>query len=171
MIKQHTSRSEGFIRKSPDFISIDKIWEFFEPLHHSEDSDDSDLFSCISDIALGHHRSYDGSFGYPADFDNLTSPVKLIIDVITIADSIDAATDSVGRSYAHEKTLADMKADLLSQTGTRYSPIVANLIFDNKDLYQTIDNLLTKDRYSVYYSCFSTDDLSESMQPPARTII
>ncbi len=170
MIKQHTTRSEGFIRKSPNFISVDKIWELFKPLQHNEESDDSDLFSCISDIALGHHRSYDGSFGYPADFDNLASPVKLIIDVITIADSIDAATDSVGRSYAHEKTLADMKDDILSQIGTRYSPTVANLIFDNKDLYQAIDNLITCDRYSVYYSCFSTDDLSEKIHPPTRTI-
>lgn len=59
----------------------------------------------FSDIAAGHHKGYDGSFGYPADFDNTKSDKKILIDLITVCDSLDAATDYLGRSYAKTKSL------------------------------------------------------------------
>ena len=55
----------------------------------------------FADVALGHHRWYDNSRGYPEDFDTSKSPVKTVIDLVLCADCLDAATDTVGRSYSH----------------------------------------------------------------------
>ncbi len=170
IIKQHASNAKNFIKNSPSFSHDTEIYAILKSLINFSFKGDVEIFSYFADVALGHHKSCDGSFGYPKDFDNLSSPVKLIIDIVSIADSIDAATDSIGRSYAHEKTLKDMKEDLLSQIETRYNPVVTKLIFENQDLYNAIDTMLTKERFDVYYSCFSTTDFSSTMVPPNRSV-
>ncbi len=166
MIKQHSLKAEAFIKKSPSYVVEDFVQESIEAAKSISFDDNPELFACFADVAYGHHKSYDGKFGYPPTFDNLKSPVKQIIDIITIADSIDAATDSVGRSYAHEKTLEDMRDDLLSQIHTRYCPVVTSAIFEDERLYKAVENLLTVQRYDTYHSCFSIEDLTETMVPP-----
>lgn len=52
------------------------------------------------DVIRGHHVWYDCTNGYPKNFNTFESPYKTIIDIVSIADSIDAATDAVGRSYS-----------------------------------------------------------------------
>ncbi len=166
MIKEHSSKADNFIKPTHNFeadaVTIKSIQKATS-IHLAENQE---LFTYFSDIAFGHHKSYDGKFGYPPDFDNLASPVKVVIDIISIADSIDAATDSVGRSYANEKFLSDMEEDLLSQIHTRYNPTVTKAIFENKELYDAIDNAINEYRYDVYYSCFSENDFSKTMIPP-----
>ncbi len=170
MIKQHPISAEGFIRQSPSFSDNLEVSEILKPLGYFDLEDNPELFSYFCDIAYGHHKSYDGKFGYPQTFDNLSSPVKAIIDIVTVADSIDAATDSVGRSYANEKTLEDMREDLLSQIGDRYSPTIVKLIFENQDLYNAINKIIKIDRFDTYYSCFTTSDFSSTMRPPNKQL-
>ncbi|MFR6583211.1 MAG: HD domain-containing phosphohydrolase [Ruminococcus sp.] len=57
------------------------------------------------DAVLGHHKSWDGKIGYPADFDNTRSNVRFLIEILHISDCLDAATDFVGRSYKNAKKL------------------------------------------------------------------
>lgn len=83
-----------------------------------------------ADIALGHHRWYDNSRGYPEDFDTSTSPVKPIIDVVLVADCLDAATDSVGRSYRRGKSVDAFLEELRAGAGTQYAPWIAELLED-----------------------------------------
>ncbi len=166
MIKQHSTKAEDFIKISPDAGFENMALEVAKNAKNMKLEDNPDLFACFSDIAFGHHKSYDGKFGYPNEFNNLESQVKTVIDIISITDSIDAATDSVGRSYAKEKFLSDMEDDLLSQIDTRYNPVIAKAIFENKELYDAIDTILNEYRYDIYYSCFSTDDFSKTMIPP-----
>ena len=59
--------------------------------------------AAYADVAKGHHLWYDCSRGYPYDFNTFDSPVKTIIDIVAVADCMDAATDSVGRSYNNGK--------------------------------------------------------------------
>ncbi len=61
------------------------------------------LYECL-EVCDSEHLWYDGSRGYPAAFDTSQSPLKVIIDIVAIADCMDAATDSVGRSYNRGKT-------------------------------------------------------------------
>ena len=49
------------------------------------------------DAVLGHHKSWDGKIGYPADFDNTRSNERILIEILHISDCLDAATDFVGR--------------------------------------------------------------------------
>ena len=55
------------------------------------------------DVVLGHHKFYDGTAGYPESFDNTKSAYRIIVDLITICDCIDAATDHLGRNYKRAK--------------------------------------------------------------------
>ena len=57
------------------------------------------------DAVLGHHKSWDGKIGYPADFDNTRSNVRFLIEILHISDCLDAATDFLGRSYKNAKKL------------------------------------------------------------------
>ncbi len=170
MIQQHSDKAKDFIKKEQTTVVDTISFETLQSATQVQFHNNSELFSCIPDIALGHHKSYNGKFGYPQDFDNLTSPVKIIIDVISIADSIDAATDNVGRSYAREKTLEDMRDDLLSQIGTRYNPFATKLIFENDDLYDEIAGILKDYRFDLYHSCFATSDFSKTILPPKLTL-
>ncbi len=170
MIKQHSTRADGFIRSLSDLGEKTDAPEI--PSSNSDSAhflNNPELFAHILDVALGHHKSYDGKFGYPSDFDNVASPVKIIIDVISIADSIDAATDNLGRSYAKGKSLEDMREDILSQCGTRYSEFVARIVFEKEYVYKAIRDILDDFRYETYYACFSIEKLSDTMNPPPTT--
>ena len=57
------------------------------------------LTAAYHDIVLGHHKWYDNSKGYPKSFDITTSPERELIAIVSAADCMDAATDSIGRSF------------------------------------------------------------------------
>ena len=102
-----------------------------------------------ADVIRGHHRYYDNSAGYPEEFDTSKSPYKAIIDVVTLADCMDAATDGVGRSYNVGKTLEDFLAEVREGAGTRYAPYFPELL-DREDVREDIEYLLTKERNEIY---------------------
>ena len=102
-----------------------------------------------ADVIRGHHVWYDGSNGYPEDFDVLHSPYKAIIDIVSVADCLDAATDSVGRSYRQGRTLAEFQEELKKGAGTRYAPYVAQL-FEDPATYQDLSYLLKNGRKKLY---------------------
>ena len=106
------------------------------------------------DIALGHHRWYDNSRGYPEDFDTRRSPVKPIIDIVLCADCLDAATDTVGRSYRRGKTLEDFTAEVLPECGTHYPTWLAELLKD-ADTARDLRALLEEGRRETYRSTYS----------------
>ena len=101
------------------------------------------------DVIRGHHVWYDCTNGYPKNFNTFESPYKTIIDIVSIADSIDAATDAVGRSYSKKKTLSDLKAELIECAGTRYAPFVID-IFEDEDTQKDIEYLLDEGRKRLY---------------------
>ncbi len=126
---------------------------------------DDQAYEYFTEIALGHHKSYDGKFGYPQNFDNLSSPVKKIIDIITVADTLDAATDAVGRSYASEKKLEPLMDELIASKGTRYSPFLVDLVTQNEDLYIKIEDVISNYRYDVYYKSFVSQNIYDMITP------
>ncbi len=102
-----------------------------------------------ADVALGHHRWYDDTKGYPEDFRTSESPYKTVIDLVLCADCLDAATDTVGRSYNKGKTLADFLEELREGSGTRYAPWLVPLIEDEK-VFQDVEYILQKGRNANY---------------------
>ena len=105
------------------------------------------------DVALGHHRWYDNSRGYPEDFDTSTSPVKPIIDLVLCADCLDAATDSVGRSYHRGKTLEEFIDEVLPECGTHYPPWLADLLKD-PETTRGLHTILEEGRRETYQNTY-----------------
>ena len=102
------------------------------------------------DIMEGHHKYYDGSFGYPNNFDNVHSKNRFIIDLITIADSTDAATDVLGRNYAQGKLFVDLLEELKREAGTRYNPDIVDIISNDLVLIDDLSKATTRGRLEVY---------------------
>ncbi|MBE5872242.1 MAG: HD domain-containing protein [Lachnospiraceae bacterium] len=102
-----------------------------------------------ADVALGHHKWYDNSGGYPEDFDTSKSSAKTIIDLVQCADCMDAATDNIGRSYNKGKTLNEFLTELSEGAGNRYAPWLVEL-FADKTAFDEIELLLTKGRRHNY---------------------
>ena len=113
-----------------------------------------EVFEPYIDVILGHHKTYDGKGGYPADFDNTASSKRILIDLITIADCTDAATDLLGRNYATGKNFYKLLEELEEDAGTRYNPQIVRIISDSKRLKETLDNLTSTGRYSIYYEAY-----------------
>lgn len=112
------------------------------------------------DIIAGHHKYYDGSSGYPSWFDNTASSVRFIIDIITVADTIDAATDILGRNYAKGKDFDTVLGEMKLGAGTRYNPRIVKLIEDNPSLYSALEDITSAGRFNVYRKAYR--DITES---------
>ncbi|WP_207637688.1 HD domain-containing protein [Butyrivibrio sp. WCD3002] len=111
-------------------------------------------FDKYFDIIRGHHKSYDGKSGYPANFNNVKSKLKPMIDLITIADCIDAATDILGRNYVKSKDFNTIYNELIAGSGTMYNPEIVELIGSDKSLYQDLLYLTGEGRFEVYYRAY-----------------
>ncbi len=101
-----------------------------------------------ANIAKFHHRFYNMKGGYPEE-DYSKLPERIIIDIISVADCLDAATDDVGRSYKQSKTLEEVIQEFRDGSGTRYAPYVVAL-FDDPKVIKALQNIITKEREKNY---------------------
>lgn len=104
------------------------------------------LFDKYKDVALGHHKWYNGQGGYPMSFDNVGSPWRAIIDLLTICDCIDAATDYLGRNYRYAKTLDQVLDEFRRDAGIRYNPVMVDALANDTELRDRISLIITDDR-------------------------
>ncbi|MBR5419843.1 MAG: hypothetical protein IK115_01700 [Lachnospiraceae bacterium] len=102
-----------------------------------------------ADVILGHHIWYDCSRGYPDNFDTRKSPYKAVIDIVLVADCLDAATDTVGRSYSRGKTFAEFEKEVEEGLGMHYAPFFAEL-FKQPSFRSDIEYLLNEGRERMY---------------------
>lgn len=116
---------------------------------------DTKLGARYRDVILGHHKGYDGKGGYPFDFDNTQSPIKIIIDIITIADCIDAATDTLGRNYTRcKKWVPDMAEELSGDTKNRYNQSILSVICRDKKTSDNISYITDEGRKDTYFRIY-----------------
>ncbi|MBR4760067.1 MAG: HD domain-containing protein [Lachnospiraceae bacterium] len=109
--------------------------------------------AAYAEVALGHHKWYDNSRGYPEEFDTSKSKVKTIIDIVLCADCLDAATDTIGRSYNRGKTTDEFMEELKEGSGTRYAPWLVDL-FLQKDVKADLEFLLKESREINYRNTY-----------------
>ena len=107
-----------------------------------------------ADVIRGHHKFYNGQGGYPEDYDNTVSPLRFVTDLVTVADSIDAATDVLGRNYSRGKDFTKLFEELKEGAGTRYNPDVIDIIAGSPTLFEAIRRLTGNGRYAVYRDCY-----------------
>ncbi len=106
------------------------------------------------DIVIGHHKSWDGKMGYPATFDNTVSKDRMFIELIHIADCMDAATDFIGRSYKSQKAFDKCLEELAQGKGSVYSPDLVELIETDEKLRSDLRHLLKEGRIQTYYEVY-----------------
>lgn len=106
-----------------------------------------------ANIAEGHHKYYDNSKGYPPKFDTSKCEEKPIIDIISLADSMDAATDSIGRSYNTGKTFDEFLREVDDGAGTRYASYFPQLL-RNKEVRRDLYYVLSEGRKDKYRETF-----------------
>ena len=110
--------------------------------------------SLYAEGAGGHHKFFDNTRGYPEEFDYDKSNNPLIVNILTIADSLDAATDAIGRSYKAERTLKEYIEEISEESGTRYSPLVIDLLKDDEVL-NNIEKIITEERDKNYLNIYN----------------
>jgi HD-GYP domain-containing protein (c-di-GMP phosphodiesterase class II) len=106
------------------------------------------------DIIRGHHLWYDCSRGYPYGTDTFKSPYKTIIDLVLAADCLDAATDTVGRSYNKGKNFEDYIKEVTEGAGTHYAPFLPDFL-KSPGVKQDVMYLLTERRAKLYKDTFN----------------
>ena len=62
------------------------------------------------------------------------------MDALSVADSLDAATDNIGRCYNLAKPFRTLLEELRAQSGTRYAPNVVALFEDERFCQQLAEN-------------------------------
>lgn len=115
---------------------------------------DSD-FAKYRDIVLGHHKYYNGKGGYPVDFDNTASKYRIIVDLITICDCMDAATDTIGRNYKKNKSIEEVLVEMEREKGSRYNPDLIEIIVDSKKLIKKMGYIIGEGRMDIMYHAYS----------------
>jgi response regulator RpfG family c-di-GMP phosphodiesterase len=115
--------------------------------------DEVQVYNVYMDVILGHHKHYDNVGGYPHDFDLHNCRNRMLIEVIKAADSLDAATDNVGKAYAPAKCLDDVIAEIRTLAGKKYAPEIAAL-FDDADFTAKIRDILETERKKAYYAAY-----------------
>ncbi|MCR5583960.1 MAG: HD domain-containing protein [Lachnospiraceae bacterium] len=107
--------------------------------------DDKD-FEPYRDVILGHHKSYDGKSGYPAEFDNTASPYRIIIDIISICDALENAEDYISRAYKEPKRFDEIIGEIYDGAGTTYNPYIADMIKNDDVLRNELKFIVTEGR-------------------------
>ena len=76
--------------------------------------------------------------------------MRILIDLISIADSTDAATDHLGRNYSEGKDFSKLLEELKEGSGTRYNPDLVSIICEDKKLQKELEELTSKGRLGLY---------------------
>lgn len=108
----------------------------------------------FADIARGHHKTYDDEQGYPPQFIRKDSENAIWIDIITLSDCIDAATDSIGRVYKKAKSFDEVIEELKDGAGTLYNPELVKLLVGNENLMRKIRYIITEGRDSYLFAVY-----------------
>ncbi|MDO5135459.1 MAG: HD domain-containing phosphohydrolase [Eubacteriales bacterium] len=107
-----------------------------------------------AEAAQGHHRYYNGLGGYPRILgQNREGRCDLLTDIVTVADSMDAGTDNIGRSYAKGKSFCQLMEELRDGRDKRYAGYIVDL-FDDPDYCHQLSSQLTATRRRIYCSTY-----------------
>lgn len=130
IIKQHPHLGEMFLKMHPELMKF-------------------------HDTTVGHHKWYNGKGGYPKDFDNTKSPVRIMIDIVTLSDCLQAATEHIGRNYRIGKNFEVAMSELREGAGTRYNPHLVALIDTHPDIVRKLSHLIADGWIEIYYRIYS----------------
>lgn len=109
----------------------------------------------IADGILLHHLWHDGTKGYPEGAHH-TNNLPLV-DILSVADSIDAATDFVGRPYSLTKNLYQLKEEFEQFEGTRYAKEVVEIL-KRPEIFEEVNRIITEGREEEAYRIWTDQE-------------
>lgn len=107
---------------------------------------------CVHDCALLHHLWFDETHGYPAGGRHTYN--KPYVNIISVADSIDAATDNIGRPYGQGKNLDDMIEEFDGMKDSRYSGYICDMLH-KAEIKEKIEYILDTRRREIYFEIYT----------------
>ena len=110
----------------------------------------------MAKIAYCHHRSYDGRRGYPNSDEDCPVRDRLIADIVTVVDALDAGTDNIGRCYAASKDYDKLVEELQFGKNTMYAPEIVRLL-DDREFYEKTKQFLEENRKRVYLEVYKME--------------
>ena len=99
--------------------------------------------------AESHHKWWDGTGGYP----EIDHKVDAISGILRIADCIDAATDSIGRSYNKGKSLEEILEEIISEAPGRFMPAAVRLL-SKREIVGDLKYAITNGRMRNYKNTY-----------------
>ena len=105
-------------------------------------------------VALCHHIFDDESRGYPLGAVMPMDSSKIIVEIVTICDSIDAMSDTLGRNYATSKDMDTIVKELAAESGSRYSGRVVRFLTSSPVLIEDLNKELYENRIQVNYDIY-----------------
>ena len=103
---------------------------------------------------MTHHLWHDGTRGYQNVPQTKNRPFA---DILAIADSLDAATDYLGRPYKSCKTVDQLVEEFRAGAGTRYGPEAVAALSD-PELREKQD-FITNRREEINYRIYAFNKL------------
>lgn len=155
-----TDAEFALIRKHPeagvDILSPDPAFALFHP------------------FVYGHHCWWNGESGYPhLTLGQRQSDLTVLVDILSLCDSLEAATSRFGRTYRRPKSFLQILDEFLAESGTRYSAEVIQTIISSPDTYHELRQMVDVGWQDVYRQIFqesaavpSVDLLSVSQRLP-----
>ena len=137
-----------------EFALIQEHPTNFDYVFKASDQKD-DRVNCIRDCALAHHRWHDGSRGYP---DVALTENRPFVDILALTDSMDAATDYLGRPYYDGKTIEELITEFQQRSGTQYGPEVVEALSD-PSVRRKLQYWVTEGRKEIYYQIYAFNEI------------
>ena len=100
----------------------------------------------FADIALGHHKYFDGTDGYPDEYIRNSSQYRIFVDLVAVCVYI---------NNQYEDNFKDTVEYILSEEHKRFSPLITSYLLD-ESLSVKIKAILQKDD-KVYYRQYYDD--------------
>ncbi len=115
---------------------------------------DEYVFSEFRPIIEGHHKWYDGTAGYPDYIDLQDHPDKILVDIVSFCDSLEAATSRIGRNYRQNKEFCQILDEFYAQAGTRYNPDVLMAITHSIPTYNRLKQMVEENWKTIYHDIY-----------------
>ena len=104
-----------------------------------------------AEVALGHHRWYNGAEGYPDSVERSTSSYRMMSDLVAVADAL---VDNYDGDY---KQCVDQ---IIAKEHTQYSPVVTSYL-NERSLAVTLERILSGDETIYYLNLYQLLDAKE----------
>lgn len=109
-------------------------------------------------VALGHHRWYDGSRGYPDDYKRLECEYRQMVDVIGLMDWLDNIVYNDTRIFrGMDKTFEEARESAIALEGKRFSPMLIARLRE-KEVSDAINGALNSGRNEAYRNIYDMEN-------------